>query len=52
MGKLLHPRELYPPCAGHMAAKIILALTSGISGMLQGAEAGPPAKRDNYKWSG
>ena len=36
----------------HMAVKIILALTSGISGMLQGAETRSPAKRDNYKWSG
>lgn len=36
----------------HMAAKILLALTSGISGMLQGAETRSPAKRDNYKWSG
>lgn len=36
----------------HMVVKIILALTSGISGMLQGAETRSPAKRDNYKWSG
>lgn len=52
MGKPLHPESCVLPWAGHMADKIILPLTSGISGMLQGAEAGSPAKRDNYKWSG
>jgi len=36
----------------HMAVKTILALTSGISGMLQEVETQSPAKRDNYKQSG
>lgn len=36
----------------HMAVKMGLALTNGISGMLQGHRLGHERKPDNYKWHG